>query len=86
MREINSRIIRWAEHVARMVRKRGVYRILVGKSEGKISLGRSRHKWEDIINMDLREMGCRGMDWIDLTEEKDRRRALIYAVMNLPVL
>jgi len=58
---------------------------LAGKPEGKISLGRSRHKGEDNINVDLREVGCRGMDWIDLAEERDRWRALVYAVMNIRV-
>jgi hypothetical protein len=57
----------------------------VGKPEGKISLGRPRHKWEDNINMDLRVVGCGGMDWIDLADERDRWRALVNAVMNLRV-
>jgi hypothetical protein len=60
--------------------------VLVGKPEGKISLGIPRHKWEDNINKDLREVGCGDMDWIDLAEERDRWLALVYAVMNLRVL
>jgi hypothetical protein len=61
---------------------RGVYRVLVGKYEGKISLGRPRHRWEDTIKMDLQEVGCGGMDWIELAEDRDRWRALVNAVMN----
>jgi hypothetical protein len=55
---IKSRRMRWAGHVARMGKRRGVYRILVGKSEGKIPLGRPRRRWEDNIKMDLQEVGC----------------------------
>jgi len=61
----------------------GVYRILVGKPEGKRPLGRPRHRWEDNIVMDLQEVGCGGMGWIDLTQNRDRWRALMNAVMNL---
>jgi hypothetical protein len=53
-------------HVSRMGEKRGVYRVLVGKPEGKRPLGRPRRRWEDIIRMDLQEVGCGGMDWIGL--------------------
>jgi hypothetical protein len=56
--------MRWAGHVARMGEKRGVYRVLVGKPEGRRPLGRPRRRWEDNIKMDLQEVGCRGMDWI----------------------
>jgi hypothetical protein len=62
---------------------RGVYRVLLGKPEGKRLLGRPRHKWEDNIKMDLQEVGCGGMDWIQLAQDKDRYRALVNAVMNL---
>ena len=65
---IKSRRIRWAEHVARMGERRGVYRVLVGKPEGKRPLGRRRHRWEDNIKMDLQEVGCGGMDWIELAQ------------------
>jgi len=62
---IKSRRMRWAGHVARMGEERGVYRVLVGKPEGKRPLGRPRHRRVDIIRMDLQEVGCGYMDWID---------------------
>jgi hypothetical protein len=68
-----------------MEERRGVHRVLVGKPEGKRSLGRPRVKWEDNIKMDLQEMGCRGMEWIDLVRDRDRWRALVNAVMKLRV-
>ena len=64
--------------------RRGVYRVLVGKPEGKRPLGRPRHSWED-IKMDLQEVGCWGMDWIELAQDRDRWWALLNAVMNLRV-
>jgi hypothetical protein len=64
---------------------RGAYRVLVGKPEGRRSLGRPTRSWEDNIKKDLREVGCGGMDWIDLAQERDRWRALVYTVMNLRV-
>jgi hypothetical protein len=64
VRVIKSRRIRWAGHVAPMGEGRGVYRVLVGKPEGKRPLGRSRHRWEDNIKMDLREIGIDGVNWI----------------------
>jgi len=82
---MNSRRMRWAGHVALMGERRGVYRVLVGKPEGKGPLGRPRLRWEDNIKMDLQEVGCVGMDWIGLVEDRDRWRALVIAVMNLPV-
>ena len=82
---IKSRM-RWAGHVARMGKRTGVCRVLVGKHEGKRPLGRAWRKWEDNIKMDLQEVGCRGMDWIDLAQDRDRWRALVNAVMNLRVL
>jgi len=60
-----------------------VYRVLVGKCEGKMPLGRPRRRWEDDIKMDLQEVGCGGMDWIDLALDRDRWRALVSTVMNL---
>jgi len=63
--------MRWAGHVARMRENRGVYSVLVGKPEGKRPLGRSRRRWEDNNKVDLQEVGCGGMDWIDLTEGRD---------------
>ena len=80
---IKSKRIRWAVHVARM--GRGEYRVLMGKREGKRPLGRPRRRWEDNIKMDLQEVGCRGMDWMDLAQDTDRWRALVSVVMNLQV-
>jgi hypothetical protein len=60
---------------------RSVYRVLIGKPEGKRPLGRPRHRWEDNIKMDLWEMGCGGMDWIELAEGRDRWRALVNEVV-----
>ena len=65
--------------------KRGVYRVLVGKLEGKRPLGRPRRRWKDNIGMDLQEVGCEGVDWIDLVQDRDRRWALLNEVMNLRV-
>jgi hypothetical protein len=85
VRVIKSRRMRWAGHVAVMVEERGVYRILVGKPEGKRPLGRPRRRWEDNIRMDLQEVGCGGMDWIGLAQDRDRWRALVNVIMNLRV-
>jgi len=63
---IKSRRMRWAEHVARRGEGRGLYRVLVGKPEGRRPLGRPKRRWEDNIKMDLQEVGCGGMDWIKL--------------------
>jgi len=63
--------------------RRGVYRVLVGNPEGQRPFGRPRRRWEDNIKMDLQEVGCGGMDWIQLAEDRDRWRALVNAVMNL---
>jgi hypothetical protein len=64
---------------------RGVYRVLVGKPKGKRPLGRHRRRWENNINMDLQEVGCGGMDWIELAQDRDRWQALVSAVRNLRV-
>ena len=77
--------MRWAEHVQRMEERIGVYRVLVGKHEGKRPLGRPRRRWEDNIKMDLLEVGCGGVDWIELAQNRDRWKALVNAVMNLRV-
>ena len=84
-RVIKSRRMRWAGYVACMGEGRGVYRVLVGKPEGKRPLGRPARRWEDNIKMDLHEVGCGGMEWIDLAQVRDRWRALVNAVMNLRV-
>ena len=63
--------------------RRGVYRVLVGKPEGKGPLGRPRCRWECNIKMDVLEVGCGGMDWIDLAQDRERWRALVNAVMCL---
>ena len=65
--------------------RRGVYRVLVGKPEGKRPFRRPRRRWEDNIKIDLQEVGCRGVDWIELAQDRDRWRALVSAVMNLCV-
>jgi hypothetical protein len=68
-----------------MGEERGVYRVLVGKPEGKRSLGRPRRRWVDNIRMDLQEVRCGHMDWIGLAQDRDRWRTLVSAVMNLRV-
>ena len=68
-----------------MEQSRNAYRILVGKPEGKRHLGRPRHRWEDNIKMDLRELGCDPGEWMDLAEDRDQWRAYVRAVMNLGV-
>ena len=84
VRMIKSRRMRWAGHVPR--RGRGeTYTDLVRKPEGKRPLGRHRRRWEDNIKVDLQEVGCEDMDWMDLAQDKDRWQALVNAVMNLRV-
>jgi hypothetical protein len=77
--------MRWAGHVAWLGDGRGVYRVLVEKPEGKRPLGRPSRRWEDNNKMDIQEMGCRRMDWIELAQNTKRWRALLNAVMNLRV-
>jgi len=86
VRVIRSRRMRWAGHVARLGEERGEYRVLVGKPEGKIPLGRPRRRWVDNISMDFQEVGCGYVDWIGLVQDRDRWRTLVSAVMNLLVL
>jgi hypothetical protein len=80
---IKSRRMRWVGHVARVGQRRRVYRVLVGKTEGKRPLGRPRRRWEDNIKVDLEEVRCSVMDWIEMVQDRDRWRALVNAVMNL---
>ena len=70
-------------HVARMGKGRGVCKVLVWKPEGKRPLGRPRRRWEDNIKMDFQEVGCGGMVWMELAQDRDRWRALVSAVRNL---
>jgi hypothetical protein len=76
-RVVKSRRMRWAAHVARMGEDRGVYRVLVGKPEGKSPLGGPKRRWEDTIKMDLQEVGGGRGDGIELTQDRDRWRALV---------
>jgi hypothetical protein len=69
-----------------MGEERNVYRVLMGKPEGKRPLGRTRHRWEDGIRMDLREIGWGSVDWIHLAQDRDQCWALVNMVMNLQVL
>jgi len=77
--------MKWAGHVARMGEERGVYRVLVGKPEGKRSLGRSRCRWMENIRTDIQEVVCGFMDWIGLAQDRDRWRTLVSAVMKIRV-
>ena len=85
VRVIKSRRMRWAGNVARMGEERGVYSVLVEKPEGKRPMGRPRRRWVDNIMMDLQEVGCGYMNWIGLTQDRDRWRRLVSAVMNFRV-
>jgi hypothetical protein len=83
VRMIKSRRMRWAGHVACMGEGRGVYRVLVGRPEGKRPLGRPRHRWEDSIKMDLREIGIDGVNWIQLAQDRVQWQAFMNTVINL---
>ena len=83
VRVINSRRMRWAEHVASMGDRRGVFGVLVGKFETKRPLERTSFGWEDNIGMDLQGVGCGDMDWIELVQDGDSWRTLVNAAMNL---
>jgi len=82
---IKSRRMRWVGHVARMGKRRGIYRVLVGKPEGKRPLGRPKFRWENNIKMDLQEVECGSMDWIELAQGRDRWWVCVNAIMNLRV-
>jgi hypothetical protein len=86
IRQFKSRRVRWAGHVARMGGGRNVYRVLVGRPEGKRPLERPRRRWEDGIGMGLREIGWGGVEWIHVAQVQDQWRAVVNAVMNLRVL
>ena len=85
VRVVKSRRMRWAGHVARMGEGRGVRRVLVGKPEGKIPLGRPRRRWAYNIKMDLQEVRGSCGDWIELGQDRERWRALVGTVRNLRV-
>jgi hypothetical protein len=82
---IKSRRMRWAGHIAHTGDRRGMYRVLVEKPEGKRPCGRPWHRWEDNITVDLQEVECGDMDWSELAQDRNRWRALVNAVMNLRV-
>jgi hypothetical protein len=86
IRQIKSGRMRWAVHAAHMGEGRKLYRGLVGKPEGKTPLGRPRHRWEDGIRMDFREIGWRGVECIQLAQDRGRWRAFVNVVTNLGVL
>jgi hypothetical protein len=85
VRVIKARRMRWAGHVARMGEVRGAYTILVGRPGGRRPLGRPRRRWEDNINMALREIGFGDVDWIHWAQDRDRWWALVDTVMNLRI-
>jgi hypothetical protein len=78
---IKSRM-RWAGHVARMEERRGSYRVMVGKPEGKRPLGRPRRRWEDNIRMDLKDVNWKGVHWTDVTQDRGKRQDFVNTVMN----
>jgi hypothetical protein len=83
VRVVKSRRMRWVGHVARMGEGRGVYRVLVGKPEGKRPLGRPKRRWEDNIKMDLQEVGGSCGDWMELAQDRDIWRALVSTLRHL---
>jgi hypothetical protein len=85
VRVIKAWRMRWAGHVAHMGEVWGAYNILVGRPEGRKPLGRPRRRWEDNIEMDIREIGFGDVDWILLAQDRDRWRALVNTVMKLRV-
>jgi hypothetical protein len=86
IRQMKSRRMRWAGHMAGMGGGRNVYRLLVGKPEGKRPLERPRHRWEDGIKMDIREFGWGVVEWIHLAQDRDCWWAVVNVVINPQVL
>jgi hypothetical protein len=86
IKQIKSRRMRWAGYMARMGEERNVYKVLMGKPEGKRPLGRPRRRWEDEIRMDIREIGWGSVEWSQLAQDRDLWLALVNTVMNLWVL
>jgi hypothetical protein len=80
---MKSERIRWVRHVANIEEKRSVYRVLVGKPEGKGPLGRAKRRWKDDFKMDIQEVRCGGVDWNDLAYYRDRCRAFVNGLMKL---
>jgi hypothetical protein len=85
VRVIKSRRMRWVAHVARIAEGRVVYRVSVGRSEGKVLLGRPRRRWEDNIKLERSEIGINGANWIQLSHDRFRWRAFVNTVMKLRV-
>jgi hypothetical protein len=85
VRVIKARRMRWAGHVARMGEGRGVYRVLVGRPEGKRPLQRPRRRWEDNIKMDLREKGIDAANWIQLAQDRVQWSVFVSTVVNLRI-
>jgi hypothetical protein len=86
IRQIKSRRMRWVGNVAHVGEERKVYKVLVGKPEGKRPLGQPRFKWQNGFRMDLGEIGCGRVEWIQLGQDRGRWWAVVNAVMNLRVL
>jgi hypothetical protein len=82
IRVMKSRIMRWAGHMASMGDRRGVYRVLAGRPEGRRQFGRPRRRWENNFEMDLQELGWEGTDWMDKTQSRYSWRAFVNAVMK----
>ena len=80
---MKSERIRWVRHVASVGERRGVYRVLLGKPDGKGPLGRAKRRWKDGIKMDIQELRCGSVDWTDLAQDRDTCRALVNGVMKL---
>jgi len=82
---IKSRRMRWTGHVARMGQRSGLHRVLMEKHEGKKTHGRPRRRWDENIKMDLQEVGCGALDWVELAQDRNRWRALVNVVINFRV-